>query len=183
MHRRSLLQLLGSAAAALPWRPTLAQAQASPLDEASVQTLRMIAPAVLPSEIGAKGADRVVDEFLAWLRGHRAGADMGFGYGILRKRVTPAIAPATYREQLASLKQAGVEPRTTIQARQRAIADALDASGLRDFPASPDGRHVVADFMSFYYMSSAANDLAHRARIGRDKCRALAGSSKRPEML
>jgi hypothetical protein len=185
MHRRSLLQLLAAAAATLPWRPTLAQAQASPLGEAAVATLRAIAPAVLPSELGAKSADAVVDRFLEWLRGYKAGADRGFGYGILRKDLTPPIALDTYRQQLGSIVQAARSslPALTIAERQRIIVDALQSAGIRDFPSSPDGRHVVADFMSFYFTSTEANDLCYRAQIGRDRCRTLAGSSKRPAPL
>lgn len=188
MYRRSLLQLLGAAAAALPWRGSLAQAQAAPLTEGAVHTLRAVAPAVLPSALGAKGADAAVDGFLGWLRGYRSGADMGYGYGILRKRVTPTITPATYVQQLAALDRSaassgsplGAQP---LDARRRLIASALEAAGVKDFPASPNGQHAIADFMSFYFNGTDANDLCHEAKIGRDRCRTLAGSSARPAPL
>jgi hypothetical protein len=179
--------LLGAAAAALPWRSSLAQAQAAPLSESAVHTLRAAAPAVLPSAIGAAGADAVVDQFLEWLRGYRSGADMGFGYGIVRKRVTPTIAPATYVQQLEALERAAGAGRSLRQqpldARRRIAAAALDAAGVKDFPASPNGQHVIADFMSFYFNGTDANDLCHQAKIGRDRCRTLAGSSARPAPL
>jgi hypothetical protein len=188
MYRRSLLQLLGAAAAALPWRGSLAQAQAAPLSEGAVHTLRAAAPVVLPSGIGAKGADVVVDQFLEWLRGYRSGADMGFGYGIVRKRVTPTIVPATYIQQLAALEQSaaadghalGAQPP---DARRRLIAAALEAAGVREMPPSPNGQNVIADFMSFYFNGTDANDLCYQAKIGRDRCRTLAGSSGRPAPL
>ena len=188
MKRRSLLQLIGAAAAALPWRGSLAQAQAAPLTEAATETLRAVAAAVLPSELGSKGTDAVVDDFLRWLRGYRSGADMGFGYGIIRHRVTPAITPATYVTQLAALEQeAGGQSlplrRLPMLDRQRTIARTLDAAGIKDFPASPDGTHIVTDLMSFYFHGTDANDLAHRAKIGRDRCRTLTGSSSRPAPL
>lgn len=184
MYRRSLLQLIGAAVAALPWRPSLAEAQASPLGEPAAHTLRAIAPAVLPSAIGAAGADRVVDRFLEWLRGYKSGAEMGFGYGILRKRVTPAITSDKYRQQLESIDgaiPAGSSFRALpIEERQRVITAALERAGIRDFPMSPDGTHVISDFMSFYFTSTEANDLCYRAAIGRDRCRTLAGSRQRP---
>ncbi len=188
MKRRSVLQLLGAAAVSLGWRPSLARAQAAPLDAAGVGTLRAIAPAVLPTAIGAAGADKVVDDFLVWLRGYKSGADMGYGYGILRKRVTPTIAAATYRTQLEALDQAGRAAGGSLGTRsadeRRAIVtQALDAAGVKAFPGIPDGKHIVADFMSFYFSSSEANDLCHQAKIGRETCRTLAGSSQRPERV
>src|SRR3712207_1521730 len=107
MHRRSILQLLAAAAAALPWRPSLAEAQAAPLGDLGVNTLRAAALAVLPSELGRGGTDKVVDEFLQWLRGYRAGADMGFGYGLVKKRVTPAMPVERFQQQLLALERAG----------------------------------------------------------------------------
>jgi hypothetical protein len=185
MHRRSLLQLLAAAAAALPWRPSLAQAQAAPLTPEAVTTLRAVATAVLPSALDVRGSDAVVESFLTWLRGYRSGADMGFGYGILRKRVTPRISAASYVEQLGALERAAGSTfsRSPLEARRRAIAAALDAAGIKDFPSAPDGAHVVADFMSYYFNGPEANDLCYRARIGRDRCRTLAGSSRRPDPL
>lgn len=183
MNRRSILQLLATAAAALPWRGVLAQGGA--LGDQAEATLRAVAPAVLPSALGARGADAVVDDFLRWLRGYKSGADMGFGYGIVRKRVTPTITPAAYRQQLEAL--AGTAGSSfaalPVPERRRAIAAALEKAGVRDFPSRPDGTHVVSDFMSFYFTGSAANDLCHQAEIGRDKCRTLAGSSSRPAAL
>jgi hypothetical protein len=180
-----VLQLLGAAAAALPWRPSLAAAQAAPLTESSVLTLRQIAPVVLPSELGVRGADAVVDSFLAWLRGYRSSADMGFGYGILRQRRTPQITAATYVQQLEALSRAGAGTRGAASnaAARAAIVKSLDDAGIKDFPSSPNGTHVVADFMSFYFNGTDANDLCFKAKIGRDRCRTLAGSSQRPAPL
>jgi hypothetical protein len=188
IQRRTLLQLLGAAAVSLGWRPSLARAQAAPLDAAGVGTLRALAPAVLPSVLGAVAADKVVDDFLTWLRGYKSGADMGSGYGILRKRVTPTIDPVSYRTQLEALEQAartagGTLGTRSLDERRAIVTQALESAGVKSFPGIPDGRNIVADFMSFYFYSSEANDLCHQARIGRDKCRTLAGSSQRPERL
>lgn len=188
MQRRTVLQLLSAAAVSLGWRPSLARAQAAPLDAAGVATLRAIAPALLPSAVGAAGADKVVDDFLAWLRGYKPGEDMGYGYGILRKRVTPALGVATYRAQLEAFEQSARASGAALSARsldeRRAMmTQALDSAGVKNLPDIPDGQHIVADFMGFYFGSSAANDLCHQAKIGRDTCRTLAGSSRRPDRL
>lgn len=188
MRRRTILQLLGSAAVSLGWRPSLARAQAAPLDVDGVSTLRAVAPAVLPSALKSAAADKVVDDFLVWLRGYKSGADMGYGYGIVRKRVTPTIAPATYQSQLTALEQSaravgGSFASRSLDQRRTLVAQAIDAAGVKNMPGTPSGQHVVVDFMAFYFNSSEANDLCHEARIGREKCRTLAGSGKKPEPL
>ena len=185
MNRRTLLRLLGAASAALPFRPSLAQTHAAPLSPDAVVTLRAVAGAVLPSALDAGGADLVVESFLTWLRGYRSGADMGFGYGVVRHRVTPTIVPATYTEQLTALDRGadGGFARLAVEARRTVLRSALDAAGVTDLPSAPTGAHVVADFMSHYYHGADANDLCYQARIGRDRCRTLAGSSRRPDPL
>jgi hypothetical protein len=188
MDRRSILQILATAVASLSLRPSLARAQAAPLEASGVATLRTVAPAILPSAIGTAGADKVVDDFLQWLRGYTPGADMGYGYGILRKRVTSPIAPATYRAQLDALEQAarasgGALSSTSAEVRRALVAEALEKAAIKELPGSPDGKHVLADFLSFYFTSSEANDLCYQARVGRDMCRTLEGSSRRPDPL
>ncbi len=188
MNRRSLLQLLGSAAV-LPGRPAEAQTASAPtataLSPDAVATLTALAVAVLPSSLDRGAVDGVVDGFLTWLRGYQPGADMGFGYGIVRHRTTPAISVATYQQQLTALAGAGPDGfnAQSIEARRRRLTAALDAAGIKDLPGSPNGVHVVADFMSHYFHGTAANDLCYQAKIGRDRCRTLAGSSRRPEPL
>ena len=47
-------------------------------------------------------------------------------------------------------------------------------------PSRPSGGHVVSDLMAFYFRSSEANDVAHRARIGRQVCRPIELTTRRP---
>lgn len=183
MDRRSLLQLLAGAAA-LPGSAALAQTPA-PLSADAMTTLRGVAAAVLPSALDATASAGVVDGFAAWLRDYRPGADMGYGYGIVRHRTTPAISLTIYHQQLSALERAAgagfaAQP---VEARRRLLAAALDAAGIKGLPGTPNGAHVVADFMSYYFHGTSANDLCYQAKIGRDRCRTLAGSSQRPEPL
>jgi hypothetical protein len=57
------------------------------------------------------------------------------------------------------------------------------AAKLEDLPERPEGRHVAADLMAFFFRSSEANDLCYRAAIGRDTCRGLVDSDRAPEQL
>ena len=133
--------------------------------------LRALARAVLPSEVDAAAA---AGAFASWVRGYREGAEMDHGYGVTRLRNKPALPVANYRRQLAEL---GLQPSA------EAVAAALEAAKVTDLPRTPDGRHVAADLMAFYFRSSGANDLCYRAAIGRDRCRGLAGSENPPKEL
>ena len=161
MRRRALLA--GLAALRVPW----AQTATFPGDDA--ETLRAIAGVVLPAEVDA---DRVTADFVRWVRGWRAGAEMDHGYGNTRIRVKgPSPAPA-YLKQLAELR--GKVEAASIEVALR---------GVGELPRTPGAAHVAADLMAFYFRSSDANDLCYRAAIGRDQCRGLAGSDQPPAPL
>ena len=67
--------------------------------------------------------------------------------------------------------------------RSRAVIAALEQAKIAELPRTPDGRHIAADLMAFYFRSSDANDLCYRAAIGRDLCRGLDGSEQAPAPL
>jgi hypothetical protein len=177
MHRRELLRWFISGAMAWPLRGVAIHAQAANLSSAGVSALRALAPAVLPSELGAAGHDKVVSDFVQWLASYHAGAERGWGYGHPRRSVTPAIDTRKYDAQLTAL---GALAGLPLGARRAVVSDALNASAARTLPGSPNGTHVITDFMGFFFSSAAANDLAYRARIGRTSCRGLAGAPARP---
>jgi hypothetical protein len=127
----------------------------------------------------------VVGDFVQWLTSYRSGAERSWGYGHPRKSGTPAIDPATYEAQLTAIAgraRAGAGELSTLplDVRGAMAGAALDAANLRGLPGTPDGRHVLADLMSFFFNSSAANDLVYNARIGRTTCRGLAGANSHP---
>jgi len=166
MNRRTLLGWMASLGPAWAQTATFPGAQAA--------ALRALAHVVLPGELGAAGIDATADAFARWVRDYRAGAEMEHGYGFTRLRNNPQSPAPVYLRQLATLG-----PEMTAEA----VAAALDDAKIAELPRTPDGRHVAADLMAFYFRSSDANDLCYRAAIGRDKCRGLAGSEKAPEAL
>lgn len=177
MQRRTLIQLLAAGAAWLRYGPALF-AQSPTLTPAHEARLRLVADVVLPGELGAARAD-VVQNFLRWLRNYREGAEMDHGYGFTRLRRTPASPAGRYPAQLTAL---GASFETLAPAeRRRVVESAIAAAKIDHLPPRPTGDHVAVDLMAFYFNSAAANDLAYRAAIGRDQCRGLPGSDKRPE--
>jgi hypothetical protein len=187
MKRRTLLQLLASALSTLPV-PIRLRAQAPPLGPADQMRLKAVAEAVLPTEIGAASQDAAVKAFVAWLQDYRPNADMDHGYGFPRLRRTPPSPAVRYKVQLDALDQAARAKGASfadlaLNQRRGVIESALAAAKIERLPARPDGGHVATDLMGFYFNSIEANDLCHRARIGRDQCRGLAGSENKPAPL
>lgn len=181
MKRRSLLQWM----AAVPGFRGHAWAEPGADNEA---TLRALATAVLPASLGAERVLEIVSRFQAWLRGYRSGAELDHGYGHTKLQAAGASPAAGHDRQLAALERAaraeGVSFAKLPSARQRAlVASALEAAKVKDLPERPDGRHVAADLLAFFFRSSEASDLCHGAAIGRDTCRGLPGSEDAPPPL
>ncbi|MGH9175469.1 MAG: hypothetical protein ACRD1H_13980 [Vicinamibacterales bacterium] len=187
MKRRTLLQLLMSGVAALTSRIGL-QAQTTSLSSADADRIRALADVVLPEEIGSDGRTRAVTSFLTWLRDYRADAETDHGYGFPRMRRTPPSPATRYPAQLEALEAAararGPSFAGTTRDEQRAIVEAaILAAKVERLPGRPDGGHIATDLMGFFFDSVEGRDLCYRAQIGRDTCRALAGSDERPAPL
>jgi hypothetical protein len=186
MKRRRALQTLASAAAALPLLRVELRADELPADQVFV--LRDVAATVLPSAMGSKGQNEAVDSFLRWIRDYQEGVALSQGYGEPRLvKSGPSPAPR-YTTQLIALQQAaqargGRFGALPIDARRELIDTAFKAADVRNLPARPDGRHVVADLMAHYFRSSGANDLCYNARIGRNTYRAIRVTTVRPAPL
>ena len=174
MKRRTLLRLL-------PFPALRAWSQNAGFPGQHQSTLRELAAAVLPSELGREGTIHVSDQFERWVREYRAGADMEHGYGFTRVRAKPPSPAPTYLAQLEALREPLAA--SDAAAKRKAIEAELERAGIRDLPRSPDGKHVIADLMSFYFRGSDGNDLCYRAAIRRETCRGLEGSDNPPPPL
>jgi hypothetical protein len=186
MKRRTLLQWLASSAASWPLLRVSLRADELPADHVFV--LRDVAATVLPSAIGRKGQDDAVDNFLKWIREYKEGVALSHGYGEPRLvKSGPTPAPG-YSKQIIALQQAaqargGRFGALPIETRRELLDAALNAAEVRNLPARPDGKHVVADLMAHYFRSSAANDLCYNSRIGRNTYRAIRVTTVRPQPL
>ena len=189
MKRRSVLQWTTAVLGALPGLRQRGWAQPLvALGPHGDATLRALAEVVLPASLGPVRRAEVVEGFQQWLRGYREGAELDHGYGHPRLRSTGPTPAAGYARQLGALEDAaraaGQAFAELPRAGQQALVEgALAEAGLEDLPERPDGRHVAADLMSFFFRSAAANDLCYGAAIGRDECRGLPGSEDRPDPL
>jgi hypothetical protein len=179
MQRRTLIRSL------LTWisfRRSRLNAQTPGFPGKHEATLKVLAAAVLPESLGRPKTDALALQFVRWVQEYRAGAEMQTGYGTTRVRYKPASPVPRYLEQLEQLA-ADALAQTSLAARRVKIAEALQSANIRDLPMVPEGGHVAADLMTFYFQSPAANDLAYEAAIGKDQCRTLKNSGSIPAGL
>jgi hypothetical protein len=151
----------------------------------AVAVLREIAATVLPASLGADRIALIVDRFVAWGRDYEEGVALAHGYGD-PKLVKSGPSPVPdYVAQIAAIDatargRGGAFGTLALETRRTLLSDSLTAAKVTELPGRPTGGHVVSDLMAFYFRSSEANDLAYRARIGRQVCRTLELTTRRP---
>ena len=188
MRRRTLLHALATTVPILPLARVRLAAQVRAFTPEAVAVLRDVAAIVLPASLGADKVSLIVDRFLAWGSDYEEGVALAHGYGDPKLvRSGPSPVP-DYVAQLAALDAAargrgGRFATLPLETRRTLLSDALATAKVADLPGRPTGRHVVSDLMAFYFRSSEANDLAYRARIGRQLCRTLDLTTRRPTPL
>jgi len=190
-HRFDRRQFVASVASAVPAAALASCADASP-PAAAIGTLDhdlliALAHAVLPTELGAAGIERVSASFEAWLAAYRPLAERPHGYGTeVIERLPPHPAQA-WAAQLVGLDTAARERfsrRFAALTPERAadiVRSALAAEPIDPVPAPIDARHVALGLLAYFLQSPEAADLCYRASIGRYQCRPLASSPARPD--
>jgi hypothetical protein len=185
MRRRTLLQAIVTTLPALSFSRVRLNAQLRTLTPEAIATLQDVAATVLPASLGADKISLTADRFVAWTRGYQEGVPLQHGYGHPRLVTTAASPVPDYVAQLASLAAAarargGRFGSLTLDTRRALLDEALAAARVTQLPSRPSGGHVASDLMAFYFRSSEANDVAHRARIGRQICRPIELTTRRP---
>ncbi len=156
-----------------------------------INLLRALADAVLPSELGEEGRQRVVAGFETWLREYEPVPELLHGYGSQEIRYGPPDPKPRWTAQLEALD---------LEARQRhgtgfaeldsAERRALIERALSGAPASlPDragaleAEHIALGILGYFFGSPEATDLCYGRRIGGLGCRPLGASPERPPEL
>lgn len=185
LSRRSFL---ASLAAALPMTVVVRRAHAAALThlESDPATLDALAAAVLPSELGRAGATKVAREFRDWGVNYRENAELVHGYGTSRLRSTgptPLTRWTTQLDELETQAQRIHQRRfrdLTIAQRADLVRAALQGQRLDRMPPVAGADHVAIALLAHFYDSSAATDLCYGAQIGKQTCRPLSASSRKP---
>jgi len=169
----ALTRRLGAAA---PWTPR------TPRDV----LLRALGAAVLPTELGDAGVERVVAGFERWAREYRAGAELLHGYGTPNIRQLGPSPAARWWAQLDALDAAAVRghrrpfPALTVEERRALVRARITPRQGDALPSPVAADDVAIALLAHFYASPTAVDLCYGAAIGRNACRPLAASPRRP---
>lgn len=188
MRRRTLLQVLATSVSVIPVTRVRLAAQVRAFTPEAVAVLQQVAATVLPASLGPDKVSLIVDRFIAWSRDYEEGVALAHGYGDPQLVKSGPSPVPDYVAQLAAIDAAargrgGAFNSLPLETRRGLLSEALAAAKVTDMPGRPTGRHIVSDLMAFYFRSSEANDLAYRARIGRQMCRTLELTTRRPAPL
>jgi hypothetical protein len=179
---------LSSLAAALPLTVLVRRAHAAAVIhlESDPATLDALAAAILPSELGRAGLARATRDFRDWGANYHESAELVHGYGTSRLRSTgptPLTRWTTQLDELEAQSRSTHQRRfseLTVAQRSDLVRAALQGQRLDRMPPVVDASHVAVALLSHFYDSSAANDLCYGAQIGRQTCRPLSASSRKP---
>ena len=179
---------LGWLAAAIPAGAIVRRAHAVSVDalSSSSRTLRALGDAVLPAELGSAGRSGAVNRFQRWIAGYRDNAELVHGYGtslLERSGATPATRWAAQLDQLeARAKTQSGRAFADLPVDQRRTMVREELSALKAERIGSVGRapHVALALLAHFYASAEATDLCYQAAIGKQACRPLATSSRKP---
>ena len=181
MNALSRRAFLGWLAAAIPASALVRRAHALAVDHlaASPRTLHALGEAVLPSELGSAGIAAAVDRFQRWIAGYRERAELVHGYGTSALE-TAGPTPATrWAAQLARLDAKGFASLPLDQRRALIRAEFAELQVER-IGAVDRAPHVAVALLAHFYASPEATDLCYESKIGKQTCRPLATSSRKP---
>jgi hypothetical protein len=179
---------LSSLAAALPLTVLVRRAHAAAVIhlESDPATLDALAAAILPSELGRAGLAKAARDFRDWGANYHESAELVHGYGTSRLRSTgptPLTRWTTQLDELEAQSRSMHQRRfseLTVAQRSDLVRAALQGQRLDRVPPIVDANHVAVALLAHFYDTSAANDLCYGAQIGRQTCRPLSASSRKP---
>ena len=150
-------------------------------------TLDALAEVVLPAAaLGRAGIAKATKAFRDWGAGYRENAELVHGYGTSRLRATGPTPLTRWAKQLddldAAAQSAYRKPFRTIAAAERAaiVRAALAGQRLDRMPGVGDASPVALALLAHFYETSDAADLCYEAQIGKNQCRPLAASPRKP---
>src|SRR5258705_350770 len=174
-RRRFLVWISSALPVAIVVRRADALAAAWIADDAA--TLRALAEAILPSDLSRDGAAAVARDFQRWIEAYREHAELVHGYGTSALRFARPSPRARWAAQLSELRDVATQP---LDQRRASARRALERERLDRMPDVGSASHVAVALLAFYYGTTGASDLCYQARIGREQCRPLTQSSRKP---
>ncbi len=192
--RRSFLKLAGALAASTAVGCTLEshvpEASGAPANDRVTgfdrTLLDAVGDAVLPAELGDKGRDVAIGQFVAWVDGYDPVAEEMHGYGYSDVRYLPPDPAPAWRAQLAALdilaRKSRQQPfaKLPIDARRELLAPMMKAQGGDRLPDPLSAHHVALALLAHWASSPDAWDLALGAKVLPGTCRLLGDANAKP---
>jgi Gluconate 2-dehydrogenase subunit 3 len=148
--------------------------------------LDAVGEAVLPSELGEKGRDVAIGQFIAWADAYDPVAEEMHGYGYSDIRYLPPDPAPAWRAQLAALdvlaRRARQKPfaRLAPDARRELLGIAIKGEGGERLPSPLDAQHIAVALLAHWASSPDAWDLALGAKVMPSTCRVLGDANAKP---
>ena len=151
-------------------------------------TLRAVAEAVLPDELGDAGRERAVATFELWSEGLEPVAELAHPYLVPEIRYSGPDPRPGWAAQLEGLEK-------ECRSRYGMTLSTIDLPVRRELLARPLGQarpglgspananHIAVALMSHFFASPTATDLCYRRGISKQQCRGLVGAGAEPAML
>ena len=168
-------------------RRPAAEAGGSPAPLPS-ESLRAVAEAVLPAELGDEGRERAVAAFERWSEGLEPVAELAHPYLVPEIRYSGPDPRPGWAAQLEGLDKecrsrhgvslAAIDMPERRKMLERPLGQAGPSLGS---PASAD--HIAVALMAHFFASPVATDLCHGRVIGKQQCRGLEGAGAEPAVL
>jgi hypothetical protein len=155
--------------------------------------LAAVGDAVLPlSELGPEGIARVVADFRSWLDGYAPAAELSHNYLTTDWAVinygpphpSPRWASQLEALELVAQRRHGVSfLELAVEERRALIRRRIRGDSLDRLPHATEARHIAVALVAYFYATSEANDLCHRAAVGANTPRSLEQAGERPAPL
>ena len=192
--RRSFLKLAGALAASTAVGCSLEthipEATGTPANDRVTGFDRVlldaVGDAVLPAELGDKGRDVAIGQFVAWVDGYDPVAEEMHGYGYSDVRYLPPDPAPAWRAQLAALdilaRKSRQQPfaKLPTAARRELLAPMITSRGSDRMPDPLSAHHVALALLAHWASSPDAWDLALGAKVLPGTCRVLGDANAKP---
>ncbi len=149
--------------------------------------LAALGEAVLPEALGARGREKAVGEFREWIAAYTPVSEEMHGYGSAEITYTVSDPAPGWNAQLHGMellarKQFGAAFAALKPEKRDALVRAqLAGARTARLPANPlTAPHIAVALLAHWAGSSAATDFAYGVKIGKDNCRLLSDSARKP---
>ncbi len=189
LSRRGFVKGVATTLPVLAVSPVANAVESNTVARLDARLLRALADVVLPSELGAAGMTRAVDAFQAWLAAYDPVAERAHGYGTAELEYLPPDPAPGWTAQLQALDLEAERRHgrgfadLDVERRRALVLRHLGSERGERVPAPLEARHVAIGLLAWWLGTPEANDLCHRAAIGRQTCRPLDASPQQPSPI